>query len=382
MEHVKSRNIKEATAKIAQATGFSRKIVKTAIQRSKKEQALRQQILSGVRVGKLDLNSNYLTFNGLLPLELPDGVRIVVLPDLHAPAHHEGIMWAIKEFLHDYQPHLLILIGDVCDAFGLSAWPKGPRVPSDLNNELWEARKLIDELIEISGCERCFIIMGNHEDRARRWLMNYGATISRVTGAASHEPILSFHEMMGYKPGDKVTFIYDMQQGGGFGGGLTINEDLKFLHGYIVRPRPGAKPSRCCRQQPDQHRARSYSPPGCELPRNPSRRHSRLRNRSPGESDASDDGLRKHAEQLASRFPGWRSCERQDAGQSGADHPGRTRTEPVEVHVRVRRQAVQRCRPRLSRRGACSKRVPGTFRDVSNGAKLHQRLASLLVLDV
>jgi hypothetical protein len=242
MENVKAKNLRVATAKIAKATGFSRKVIRTAIKRSKEEQALRKQILSGIRVGKMDLNSSYLTFDGLLPLELPDGVRIVVLPDLHAPAHHEGIMWAVKQFLHDYQPHILILIGDVCDAFGLSAWPKGPRVPSDLNNELWEARKLIDELIEISGCERCFIIMGNHEDRARRWLMNYGATISRVTGAASHEPILSFHEMMGYKPGDKVTFIYDMQQGGGFGGGLTINDDLKFLHGYIVRPRPGASP--------------------------------------------------------------------------------------------------------------------------------------------
>jgi len=108
--------------------------------------------------------------------------------------------------------------------------------------ELWEARKLIDELIEISGCVHCFIIMGNHEDRARRWLMNYGATISKVNDAATHEPILSFHQLMGYKPGDKVTFIYDAQQAGGFGGGLFINDDLQLIHGYIVRPRPGASP--------------------------------------------------------------------------------------------------------------------------------------------
>ena len=236
------KSLREAAAKIAKATGHSKSTVKEAIHKAQADRELRERLISQIRVGGLDLNSSYLTFNGVLPVELPDGTRVAVLPDLHAPAHHEGIMQAIKEWLHDYQPHLLILIGDVCDAFGLSAWPKGPRVPSDLNNELWEARKLIDELIEISGCVHCFIIMGNHEDRARRWLMNYGATISRVTGAESHEPILSFHELMGYKPGDKVTFIYDAQQAGGFGGGLYINDDLRFIHGYIVRPRPGASP--------------------------------------------------------------------------------------------------------------------------------------------
>ena len=323
MENLTAKSLREATARIAKATGFSKGTIRAAITRSKEEQALREQILSGVRVGKLDLKSNYLTFNGILPINLPDGTRVVVLPDIHAPAHHEAIMWSIKEFLHDYQPHILILIGDVCDAFGLSAWPKNPRVPSDLNAELWEARKLIDELIEVSGCEHCFIIMGNHEDRARRWLMNYGATISKVTDPASHEPILSFHQMMGYKPGDKVTFVYDMQQGGGFGGGLLINDDLKLIHGYIVRPRPGASP----RAVADGNLTSTVHGHTHRLGAN-YREMLRgvfgfIRNRTPGQPHASDAGLRKPAQQLASRLHGCRSCERQNDGQSGSDHSGR-----------------------------------------------------------
>jgi predicted regulator of amino acid metabolism with ACT domain len=66
MENVKAKNLRVATAKIAKATGFSRKVIRTAIKRSKEEQALRKQILSGIRVGKMDLNSSYLTFDGLL----------------------------------------------------------------------------------------------------------------------------------------------------------------------------------------------------------------------------------------------------------------------------------------------------------------------------
>ena len=103
-------------------------------------------------------------------------------------------------------------------------------------------RELIDELIRISGCRHCFIIMGNHEDRTRRWLMNFGQKVANISNPNSMEPVFSFHEMLGYGPGDKVTFIYDRKQAGGFGGGLWINGQLQFIHGYIVRPKPGASP--------------------------------------------------------------------------------------------------------------------------------------------
>jgi hypothetical protein len=243
MEHtVNAHSLSAAVNKIHDTTGFSRTLIRARIWRSEVEQQAREKLISEIRVGKMPLDSGYLTFNGVLPVELPNGTRIVILPDLHAPAHHKAIMWAVKEFLHDYQPHILILIGDACDAFALSAWPKPPRVPVDLNRELWETRQLIDELMEISGCVHCFVLMGNHEDRARRWLTNFGGALSHLINASTHEPILSFHELMGYKPGDNVSFIYDAHQAGGFGGAMRVNDSEKISHGYIVRPRPGASP--------------------------------------------------------------------------------------------------------------------------------------------
>jgi hypothetical protein len=203
----------------------------------------RAAISNAIRIGNLRLSDfGFMVYNGVLPLQLPDGVRMAILPDIHAPAHHEQIMWAVKEFLADYQPHLLMLIGDVGDVFGLSAWPKNPRTPDNLAWEVGEIRELIDELREVSGALHTFITMGNHEDRNRRWLMNVGSKISGLVGLGSREPIMSFHELLGYTPRDPVTFIYDQQNAGGFGGGLKLNGDLKLIHGYIVRPRPGASP--------------------------------------------------------------------------------------------------------------------------------------------
>lgn len=225
-----AQSIDEAARKVAGVTNLETEVVRKAI-------------YDAIRLGNLDMRFGFLTFNGILPIQLPDGLRMAILPDLHAPAHHKQIMWAVKEFLRDYQPHILVLIGDVGDVFGLSAWPKNPRIPDNLMWEIQETRELIDELIEVSGCMHCFITMGNHEDRNRRWLMYVGQKIQGLVGLRSREPIMSFHELLGYKPGDKVTFIYDQQNAGGFGGGLNINGGaLKLIHGYIVRPKPGASP--------------------------------------------------------------------------------------------------------------------------------------------
>jgi hypothetical protein len=252
---IKSTSLRGATAGVAKSLGLSPKSVRKAVQEAKLAQQHinlaqsrshvsleREGLFNQIRIGGTDSQFSRLTYNGMLPVSLPNGIKLAILPDLHAPAHHKGIMWAVKEWLFDYKPDILILIGDVADIFALSAWPKSPRIPESLGMEITSARELIDELIRVSGCRHCFIIMGNHEDRIRRWLMNFGQKVANITNPNSQEPVFSFHEMLGYGPGDKVTFIYDRKQAGGFGGGLWINNQVQFIHGYIVRPKPGASP--------------------------------------------------------------------------------------------------------------------------------------------
>jgi len=192
------------------------------------------------------LNANrglgYLSFAGILPLDLPDGTRIVVLPDIHVPAHDKLSLWAIKAFLKEYQPHIIIFIGDVADVFALSRWARPPRVAVNQQAELDETRRLVDSIIKISNCVHCFYIMGNHEDRMMRYLADPGPHVANILDFNTREPIMSFHGLMGYKPGDPVTFIYDLQERGGFGGAVLINGDMEFHHGRIVRPKPGASP--------------------------------------------------------------------------------------------------------------------------------------------
>lgn len=229
MRTMKSRSVQSASKRIAKAKGLKVEVVRKAI-----EDALKH--------GNLDGEFKFLTFAGLLPVFLPDGTKIAVLPDIHVPAHDKKVMWAVKRALKEFQPDILILIGDVADCFSISAWPADPSVKRDFQAELDMTRDLIDELMEISGCYWCFYIMGNHEDRMWRMLTNVAPQLANVVNPNTREKAMAVHELLGYGPEDHVTFIYDIAERGGFGGGLVVNEDMEFHHGFIVRPSPGASP--------------------------------------------------------------------------------------------------------------------------------------------
>jgi predicted MPP superfamily phosphohydrolase len=202
------------------------------------EKAVRDAIVKAITIAGLSPKHAFLTFAGILPLNLPDGTRIVVLPDIHAPAHNKRLMWAVKKFLAKYKPHILISIGDLADIFALSRHPKGLRVPTNAQKEFEDTRRLWDELVEISGCVWSFIILGNHEDRVYRFLQDMAPQLGGVVDPHTREPF-SFHAQLGYTKDDNITFIYGTEERGGYEGGLLINNDLSMHHGILVRPKPG-----------------------------------------------------------------------------------------------------------------------------------------------
>lgn len=57
--------------------------------------------------------------SGILPLDLPDGTRIVALAHCYFPSHDRSIMEGIKSFLADAKPDIIFLLGGIVheDAF-------------------------------------------------------------------------------------------------------------------------------------------------------------------------------------------------------------------------------------------------------------------------
>lgn len=229
MKKTKASSVEGAASRIAKQTGVESAVVRAAI-------------LNAIQTANHNKGLGYLTYAGILPITLPEGTRVAVLPDIHVPAHDRLVMWAVKAWLKDFQPHILVFIGDVADVFALSRWGRPPRVAANQQDELDETRRLVDELMTISGCYHAFYIMGNHEDRILRYLTDPAPGVANLLDFKSRELALSFHGLMGYGANDPVTFIYDLHGKSGYGGGVLFNGDTLMHHGYLVRPKPGASP--------------------------------------------------------------------------------------------------------------------------------------------
>jgi hypothetical protein len=207
------------------------------------ETAMRKKIQDMNQQGQFSM----LTYDGIIPVDLPDGTMVAIIPDLHIPAQ-DARAWSLlimtleklKAYCRRNAIELIIIaIGDVIDVYALGAWVPDPQVHKDLNKELEQSGRLLREVIEASGCMHLFVLLGNHEDRAKRAIMNNYPELAHIEDFDSKEPILALHKLAGFKSTDRVTFIADMMGRGGAGGGVNINNDVMNLHGYNVDPQPG-----------------------------------------------------------------------------------------------------------------------------------------------
>lgn len=203
--------------------------------------AVRDAIIKAISVMGLGTAHAYFTFAGILPLFLPDGTRVVILPDIHAPAHNGPLMWAIEKFLWRYKPHVVILVGDLADLFAMSRHPKALRAVVNAQMEFNVTRRVTDRLIEAAQGAFFIIINGNHEDRYYRLLQDLAPQLGGLIHPTTREP-LSVHSQLGYKADDNVLWIYGTEERGGFEGGLLLNNDLGVHHGIVIRPKAGFSP--------------------------------------------------------------------------------------------------------------------------------------------
>lgn len=195
-----------------------------------------------IRISTLAPEYSYLTFAGILPVSLPDGTRVAVLPDMHVPAHHRLVWWIVLQALRDFKPDVVVFIGDVADCFGMSAHLFDPTVGRNLKEELDETRRVIDEVRSITGCQWVFVIMGNHEDRFWRGVASQMPQFANIVDPHSEERVWSVPALLGYGPDDNVTFIFDRAERGGAAGGILFNDDIRFEHGRLIMQHPGFSP--------------------------------------------------------------------------------------------------------------------------------------------
>lgn len=106
--------------------------------------------------------------------------KVMVLPDIHFPDNIN--LKAIEKFMIDYQPDVLIYLGDVLDLRYLSKFDKDNRLilGNKLRKEYNTIMVLMDKHIKLSKADEVYFIEGNHEFRVRKFLESYPAGVGFI----------------------------------------------------------------------------------------------------------------------------------------------------------------------------------------------------------
>lgn len=96
---------------------------------------------------------------------------ILIFGDVHRPFHSERAWNLFLKVGKALKPHRLICMGDFIDAYSVSSHSKDPRRALQMDTEIEDALKGLDELDALGAKEKDFIA-GNHSDRLQRYLQD------------------------------------------------------------------------------------------------------------------------------------------------------------------------------------------------------------------
>lgn len=102
-----------------------------------------------------------------------DTLRMLIVPDAHAPYHHHGAWSCLLDVAAGWRPDVCVVLGDFADFAAVSSHPKVPGRLLPFATEVEYANEALDELdaaLRAGGCRTKEYLQGNHEDRLQRYV--------------------------------------------------------------------------------------------------------------------------------------------------------------------------------------------------------------------
>lgn len=111
-------------------------------------------------------------------LTTDEKVNVVAISDFHVPFQNKEFVKNFIEFISDYKPGKLIIVGDFVDFYDLSRFDKDPSRVGNLQKELDIAFSILYLLRKASPSTEIILVEGNHEDRLRKYLWKNSSVAS------------------------------------------------------------------------------------------------------------------------------------------------------------------------------------------------------------
>lgn len=150
-------------------------------------------------------------------------LKVLVIPDQHFPFVNKKALEKIYEIAKAEQPTHIVNVGDTYDMYSFSRFARSLDVMTpkqEIKKGRAMAEKMWSTLQAMAPKAKCFQVLGNHEDRIYKKIMNVAAEYESII----EEPIrklLSFPNVYTLKSSKSE---------------LVIN-DIVFIHGWSTSPK-------------------------------------------------------------------------------------------------------------------------------------------------
>lgn len=150
--------------------------------------------------------------------------RAVFLPDVHVPYQDDRAVGAALAFVREYQPSILVLLGDIIDFYQLSRFPKDSKLAARLPEDLESTRGFLRRVREAAPRSRLMALGGNHERRLQTYLRTQAPALSGLRGLNVHDQLDLKDLHCAYYPTGHMPLC---------------NGSLMVKHGNVVRSKAG-----------------------------------------------------------------------------------------------------------------------------------------------
>ena len=171
-----------------------------------------------------------------------ESFKLAVLPDIHFPDHSEEAVDAMLQYLKDYKPHGLLMLGDFWEMDGVTRWDRENNDLDKTLTELEEGAKFIKKkILKAAGpqCKVKIFLSGNHEDWFRQYVEEMKTfspdkikLLERLFGSTKIEDLCGLKEL-GFDVHPYITENNSCHM-------IKIGH-AHFTHGYIAGMNPAKK---------------------------------------------------------------------------------------------------------------------------------------------
>lgn len=126
-----------------------------------------------------------------------------IFGDTHG-IYYDPKCWSIiLKLIKDIKPDKIYINGDFIDFYGISKFDKDPNREDDLQEEIDQANKLLDQLAVVAGDAQMHFIEGNHESRLRKFLWSKAPELASLRALTVEDQLklkargIIYHEAKG-----------------------------------------------------------------------------------------------------------------------------------------------------------------------------------------